>query len=478
MANKLLEAFAKPIALAENYYKAKHNGEAMDDTRKLVLVASLRNASKKLHEAIEVSQATQKSGMAYDGTTLGAGSFEKFTLNLINAAVPNLIAFDLCIVAPMKDWEGSVTYIEYLAGTSKGQRQAGDVLNSVFGLNYGYDYGVGGTQYPVDTNYTGNVIIEDATATASTTITVTPIYTPIAQLDGYGFEKVVNGGETYTVGATASTANKTFTVTPLTGADEGKFTLTFEAALTAGALKYTYRYDNVVIPQDAAKLPTLTMRNKRIPLIARARRIVINYAQIAQFQAQTEYGLDMNKALAEQATAELQYEIDTEIVLMLRDAAKKNPHIDAFPLTAPIGVSKQEHFASFTQVIDLADQKIYDVTKKYNCTYLVAGSAIKQVLRFCPEWKPVSNANVVGPYFAGTLGALKVFISPNLEPTEFFFGVNGGDLMTSAAVYAPYLPVIPTQAIQYADGTTSQGFSTVYDAKVINPALVVYGTIA
>jgi hypothetical protein len=55
MANKLLEAFAKPIALAEEYYKAKHNGEAMNDTRKLVLVASLRNASKKLHEAMEAS---------------------------------------------------------------------------------------------------------------------------------------------------------------------------------------------------------------------------------------------------------------------------------------------------------------------------------------------------------------------------------------------------------------------------------------
>jgi len=80
MANKLLEAFAKPIALAENYYKARHNGEAMDDTRKLVLVATLRNASKKLHEAMETSQATQKTGF-------GDTSFEKFTLNLINAAV-------------------------------------------------------------------------------------------------------------------------------------------------------------------------------------------------------------------------------------------------------------------------------------------------------------------------------------------------------------------------------------------------------
>ena len=90
MAKTLLEAFAKPVAIAENYYKSRHNGEAMDSTRKLVLVSSLHNVNKFLHESIAVGQATQKSGMAYDANDtsgLGAGSFEKFTMNLVNAAI-------------------------------------------------------------------------------------------------------------------------------------------------------------------------------------------------------------------------------------------------------------------------------------------------------------------------------------------------------------------------------------------------------
>ena len=89
MAKTLLEAYAKPIAIAENYYKSKHNGEEMDATRKLVLVASLRNVNKFLHESFAVNQATQATAATagVGGNTGLVGSFEKFTMNLVNAAV-------------------------------------------------------------------------------------------------------------------------------------------------------------------------------------------------------------------------------------------------------------------------------------------------------------------------------------------------------------------------------------------------------
>ena len=39
------------------------------------------------------------------------------------------------------------------------------------------------------------------------------------------------------------------------------------------------------------------------------------------------------------------------------------------------------------------------------------------------------------------------------------------------------MPVVPTQLLGYADGGMSQGFSTLYDAKVLNPDLVVAGAV-
>jgi len=459
MAKTLLEAFAKPVAIAENYYKSRHNGEAMDSTRKLVLVSSLHNVNKFLHESIAVGQATQKSGMAYDANDtsgLGAGSFEKFTMNLVNAAIPNLIAFDLVIVAPMKDWTGSVTYVEYLAGTDKAPTAAGDVLNSVFGFD---------PQNKINKYYTSNVIVDPVVGTfVSGTTTVS-----------FAKEKVIDGSVKL-LNEDGENIADTASVDP----DTGVITATLiSGAVAADVKKVVYEYDNIVVPQKGEELPTLTMRIQRIPLIAKARRIVINYAQIAQFQAQTEYGLDINKALAEQATAELQYEIDTEIVEMLRDAVKGNAAqtLDSFPLTTPVGVSKQEHYASFVEWIEKADQIVYTITKKFTCTYMVAGAGIKKVLRFCPEWKAATGSVGVGPYFAGTLGNIKVFITPSFEEDEFIFGVNGGDLMTSAGVYAPYLAVVPTQLLQMPDGLTTQGFSTVYDAKILNSNLLVYGRI-
>lgn len=34
------------------------------------------------------------------------------------------------------------------------------------------------------------------------------------------------------------------------------------------------------------------------------------------------------------------------------------------------------------------------------------------------------------------------------------------------------MPIVPTQLLGFADGTMSQGFSTLYDMKIINPDLI------
>ena len=76
-----------------------------------------------------------------------------------------------------------------------------------------------------------------------------------------------------------------------------------------------------------------------------------------------------------------------------------------------------------------------------------------------------------------TLNGLKVYISPALAAGEFVLGYNGGDMITSAAVYAPYMLVVPTQLLGFADGAMSQGFSTLYDLKLLNKALLVKGRV-
>ena len=92
-------------------------------------------------------------------------------------------------------------------------------------------------------------------------------------------------------------------------------------------------------------------------------------------------------------------------------------------------------------------------------------------------FKAAATGAINGPYLAGTLNGLKVFVTPNIEAGTFVVGVNGSDMMSSAAVYAPYMAIVPTQLLQYADGGTSQGWSTLYDLKVLNANLLVKGKI-
>lgn len=233
--------------------------------------------------------ATQRSALS---------DYKKFCMALTNVGIPSLIAFDLVAVSPMSSISGSVAYIEYQKGTNKGQSAQGDMTNSVYQLG------------DVDVNYTGNAVVE--TVTGSETNISALGFTPIAG----------------TLQANTGTAGAWEDVT--VGAD-GSITIT-------GATKVKYLYDNQVIPQTV--LPTLKAELKNIALTAKARRIAVFYSQLAAFQAKTDYGFSLADGLAEQAVAQLSYEIDTEIVGMLYDAAPTAPAIASFSKTQPVGVNK------------------------------------------------------------------------------------------------------------------------------------------
>ena len=74
----LLEAYKKRISIAESVYSRAHNGEKMDNARKLCVAKVLANTNAFLNEAFDASSATQRSDM---------GLWKKFCLNLTNVAL-------------------------------------------------------------------------------------------------------------------------------------------------------------------------------------------------------------------------------------------------------------------------------------------------------------------------------------------------------------------------------------------------------
>ena len=169
-------------------------------------------------------------------------------------------------------------------------------------------------------------------------------------------------------------------------------------------------------------------------------------------------------------------EIDTEVCQLLIDNAAADAEL-TWSKTLPVGVSKSEHYQGFAETVGIAQQKIYDKTRRFMPTYMLIASNVLPVLQFIKGFEAAPLKDINGPYFAGTLMGMKVFVTPSIAAGKFVFGVNGGDLMSSAAIYAPYLPIVPTQLLQYADGGTSQGFSTMYDLKMLNADLLVAGEV-
>ena len=433
MKTNLLESYKGRLAVSESYYAKNHNGEKLSNNKKLVVAKLLENTNKYLNEAFENSVGTQRTDM---------GLFRKFSLNLTTVAVPNLIAFDLVIVQPMSAMSGYVNYIQYVAGSNKGETKQGDVFNSPFGLG------------KVDVNYTADKVVETV-ATTGTAGNFKAAWTP-----------VLTGFFTDDTGA-----KKDLKVT--TAAGTVSYVNVADYTPTAGD-KVAYVYDNQIIPQN--DLPIINAEVKMIPLVAKARRIAIYYSQMAAFQAKTDYGFDLGDQLAEKAVGQLSYEIDTEVTQLLIDNAPADNDL-VWSKTLPVGVSKQEHYAGFVEILEIARQKIYDRTKRFAPNYMLIASNILPILAFIPGFEAAPVGSVNGPYFAGTLNGLKVFVTPNITAGTFVIGVNGDDMMSSAAVYAPYMPIVPTQLLGFADGGMSQGWSTLYDLRLLNENLLVAGRV-
>ena len=426
MANKsLFEAYKNRLAVADTVYSKSHNGEKMSNNRRLVTAKVLENTNKFLNEAFDQSVGTQRSDM---------GLYKKFALNLTTVALPNLIAHDLVIVHPMSSMSGYITYIQYQYASNKGGVKVGDRISDPFGFG------------KVDADFTGAHVVEAITE-GMTKVAWGPVIADSVKFLNAANEEIEGGSL----------------------AEDGTFTA------PEGATKIAYVYNNIVVPQN--DLPMVKAEMKSISLVAKARRIAIYYSQIAAYQAKTDYGVDLGDQLAEKAVGELSYEIDVEVTNLINKTAGAADAELVWSKTIPVGVSKAEHYEGFTEILEIAKQKIYDRTQKFAPNYAIVASNLLPVISVCKGWHAAPAGQINGPYFAGTLNNLKIFVTPTFEKGRFVIGVNGNDMMSSVAVYAPYMAIVPTQLLGYADGGMSQGWSTMYALEVLNSELVIAGAL-
>lgn len=452
----LIESYKNRLAIAESVHQKSHNGAKMSAQKKLMIASVLHNTSRFLNEAFQGAAATQRADI---------GDFKKFCLNISTVSLPNLILPELMLVQPMSSLSGYITYLRYSAGTNKGGVKAGDVFNDAFRL---------GVMDEDRSRYTSSAICEKYNITAENVSNKSIVLEWSPVLDVKGVKLTPKDGTAIDLKIVKETPQKN-EVQVAIDKTSGVATLTFNAQdeFADGAVISTlYLYDNEIIPQTVkpVSLPTLTAKMEVVNLHAHARRIAVYYSQLAAFQAKNDYGYDLGQQLSAQAQGELAYEIDSEGVMMLYKGAEHDPMLDMPRYSAAVAgaISRSQYYEMFTEVIARAKAIIYQRTQKFAPNYMVVAADVLTVMPYLKGWVAAPAAVVNGPYFAGTVDSVKVFVSPAMGKGEFFFGVNGADLQTSAAVYAPYMAIVPTQLLGFADGTMSQGFSTMYDMKLLS----------
>lgn len=435
MRQNLLETYSRQLKVAEAYVAKNFDGKQISANTQLTTAVLLDNTNRWMTESMNTS-ATERSDL---------GDWKKFCLNLTNIAVPSLIANDLVIVHPMTSYSGSVAYLEYVSKTDKGDVKKGDVFNGVFGL---------GEHSEARTAFTSQVIVE--TVGSDGHVALTPVATNKFGKEGeHKDAKVIKaGGKVEYITAEALKSG-------------------VEAGSKVAYFSEEFQMEHV----PAQDIPTIGPRMNRIALVAEPRRIAVRYDQITAFQAKTDYGFSLDKQIAEQACGELAYEIDTEIVEMLAEGAKEGGVALTWSRELPVGVSKFEHYNGFLEVIEQAKAIIYNRTKKFHPNYMVIAADVLPVLRFVNGFTAVKNAKMNGPYKVGELDGLNIYVSPALGEGEFFLGLNGSDMMSSAGVYAPYMAIVPTQLLGTPDGGLAQGFSTWYAKALLNKNLLVAGKV-
>lgn len=434
MRTNLLETYSRQLKVAEAYVAKNFDGKQISANTQLTTAVLLDNTNRWMTESLNGTISTNRADL---------GDWKKFCLNLTNIAVPSLIANDLVIVHPMTSYSGSVAYLKYVALTEKGGVKQGDEFNSVFGL---------GDMSEARRNYSSQVIVE--TVGSDGKVALTP-----AKNGRFG-----EGKDAKVIKADGKTIEYITAEQLVAGVEEGS--------------KVAYISEEFQMEKVPAKdIPTIGPKMERIALVAEPRRIAVRYDQITAFQAKTDYGFNLDKQIAEQACGELAYEIDTEIVDMLAQGAKDNGVELTWSRELPVGVSKFEHYNGFLEVIEEAKAIIYNRTKKFHPNYMVIAADVLPVLRFVNGFTAVKNAKMNGPYKVGELDGLNVYVSPALASGEFFLGLNGSDMMSSAGVYAPYMAIVPTQLLGTPDGGLAQGFSTWYAKALLNKNLLVAGQI-
>lgn len=419
-----------------------------------VLAENIAQAARTLNEV------TQASGSTFGAIGDGAGVGKVITFfDIFFGYFPNLIVPEIASTQPIKTERAMIFYYQSVAGSTKGNVTAGDVLISPFRIN-------------TDRNYTSDLIDLPTASTTSYDSGLRPLWAPFVP------RSLVVEGATLTF-ATDTTFTGSLDGNAITdgvvtvNGSQVQVTMTFATAPTA-PVKVRYAYDNRYAP---TQVPELNANIDSREITAIPRTIKTNYSFQAGFGFEAQFGVRLEDKLAEAAMYELKREADLDFVFEIMNAA---PVQVVWNRAAGVANGLYEwHKLSFRDAIVGASNHIFKVSKRVRGNVLLVGPNAQSIIETLPEFVGQDfGSQIGGPSVIGKLKDIKVIAIPDLADDDWaVIYKNEQDNLDAGIVFAPYIPVVATQPVTLDDMVIRRAYTMSYGKLVTNADYFVKGTI-
>ena len=407
------------------------------------------------------------AGLHENVRSVTVGGFQDYLLPIIRASFPNNPIRDLVSVQPMTRRNGTVFWLNYLIGTTKGAAfKKGD---KYFDANSGWQ---GVTDY-TDEHVTDETQPDTAAASATTSgQTQWPYARPgtvrivIDDTTPYVLTDDSNGGLVKQSGGALTVSSSSFNYVT------GVWTVTMSAPLPATeTVTITYDFDG----EQQTEIPKLTISLASSSIESKRRALAYNYSAEAEQDFMAEWNMNLDRFIVNGCSQALIAETAGEIVKDLWSMA--GAAVATFSLTIPSGVTKKEHFSDITYELNTTSGSIYDATQRAEGNWLIvdikAASIIKTIGR--PQWEPSgAGPSQQGLVLIGTLDGLPVYQYKQLASMpgasslgNILMGYKGPEFWDAGYVWAPYQALYMSVPAN-AGFITDKALATRYAKKRVN----------
>ena len=386
-------------------------------------------------------------------------------VELLPLYVQKLLVPEVFGSVAMKSRQQIIPYFKVVAENTKGETNAGDILNSPFVNRQG-----------LDPNFGGRVVKNETVSVTSNAGYCA--YTPILPgsvtiiLNDTKYVDDAMGGFVAADGSALANAQIDYATGEISG-----------TAITANVTA-TYEYDNETVGPDqngnyGAKMGKVYLQLDEINLIAKAHQLACYWSVYSAFAASQEWGTNVGDMGKEAAISELTAEINTECFQLLARSAAYKPQFnwDASPVLSG-AVVPSDYLNMFKLKLDQASAAIYQQTRLGRGNKIICGTSVAAIFNMLDGFVADSLGDTVGPYKLGKLGQFDtIIVDPNYDPNTWVMCSKGNDIQHSSALYGDYMPMVSTDAIGLANMSVQSGTGTMYATAIVNPATIVSGKI-